>query len=118
MHECMHAARHAGKSQCMPGIAALAARCRTAAGKQAGKSQCMHDHARPPGACPTASLATLVLPAPSSLSCSRDSRTRRAAFLVVINYWRQCLVATASAEQQLCLALGRRAAAAVAQGPT
>ena len=101
MHECMHAARHAGKSQCMPGIAARAARRRTAAGKQAGKSQCMHDHARPPGACPTASLATLVLPAPSSLSCSRDSRTRRAAFLVIVYYWRKRLVATAVAEQQL-----------------
>ena len=66
----------------------------------------MHGRARPPGACTTASPATLVLPALSSLSCSRDSHTRRAAFLVVEHYWGQKLVATGSLEQALISSMG------------
>ena len=66
----------------------------------------MHGRARPPGACTTASPATLVLPALSSLSCSRDSHTRRAAFLVIEHYSGQKLVATGSLEQALISSMG------------
>ena len=90
----------------MPGISARRAPRRAAAASQAGKSRCMHGRARPPGACTMASPATLVLPALSSLSCSRDSHTRRAAFLVVKINCGQKLVATGSLEQALISSMG------------
>ena len=61
---------------------------------------------RPPGAARPATLAEMVAAAPSPLSCSRESCTRRAAFLVVKHYWGQKLVAAGSVEQALSNNMG------------
>ena len=61
---------------------------------------------RPPGAAQPATPAEMVAAAPSPLSCSRESRTRRAAFLVVKIYCGQKLVAAGSVEQALSNNMG------------
>jgi|EP01047_Picozoa_sp_COSAG01_P045537 hypothetical protein len=58
---------------------------------------------------PPARLATpaeLVAVALSPLSCSRESRTLPAAFLVVRHYWPHALVAYGSVEQALSNKMG------------
>ena len=87
------------------------------AGRQANPSACMDARGRW-AACTTASPATLVLPALSSLSCSRDSHTRRAAFLVVKINCGQKLIATGSLEQALISSMGGLLIYVMAQGPT
>ena len=95
---------HAGKSQCMPGSPPRAA----ARSRQACRQIPVHARrARgAPGAARPATPAEMVAAAPSPLSCSRESRTRRAAFLVVEHYWGQKLVATGSLEQALISSMG------------
>ena len=75
------------KSQCMPGSPPRAA----ARSRQACRQIPVHARRarRPPGAARPATPAEMVAAAPSALSCSRESRTRRAAFLVITHYWGQ-----------------------------
>jgi hypothetical protein len=61
---------------------------------------------RPPGAARPASPAELVAVALSPLSCSRESRTLPAAFLVVRSYCPHALVAAGSVEQALSNNMG------------
>ena len=95
---------HAGKSQCMPGSPPRAA----ARSRQACRQIPVHARrARgAPGASRPASPAEMVVAAPSPLSCSRESLTLPAAFLVVKHYWGQMLVATGSLEQALSSSMG------------
>ena len=91
--------RQAGKSQCMPGSPPRAA----ARSRQACRQIPVHARrARgAPGAARPATPAELVPAAPSPLSCSRESRTLPAFFLVVRHYWPHALVAYGSVEQAL-----------------
>ena len=50
---------------------------------------CMPPRRGRAGRLPGGQSGAMVLPMPPLLSCSRDSRTRLAAFLVVGYYWRQ-----------------------------
>ena len=91
--------RQAGKSQCMPGSPPRAA----ARSRQACRQIPVHARrARgAPGASRPASPAEMVVAAPSPLSCSRESLTLPAAFLVFKIYCGQKLVAAGSVEQAL-----------------
>jgi hypothetical protein len=95
---------HAGKSQCMPGSPPRAA----ARSRHACRQIPVHARRarRPPGAARPATPAELVAVALSPLSCSRESRTLPAAFLVVRSYWPHALVAYGSVEQALSNKMG------------
>ena len=95
---------HAGKSQCMPGSPPRAA----ARSRQACRQIPVHARrARgAPGAARPATPAELVAVALSPLSCSRESRTLPAAFLVVRSYCPHALVAAGSVEQALSNKMG------------
>ena len=95
---------HAGKSQCMPGSPPRAA----ARSRHACRQIPVHARRarRPPGAARPASPAEMVVAAPSPLSCSRESLTLPAAFLVVKHYCGQKLVAAGSVEQALSNNMG------------